>query len=292
TASGYWSVTEDGLFQFGQSQDHRPDLPPVKVRLSALDPLGMPVATDVVAGQRADDPLDGPAITRGREGLKRRGLGSVGDGHMGALETRAFLQAGGDYYRCPLSELQVPPTVLAAYLAPVWRGEQALTPIARVQANGAQELIAAGFERLEPLTAVVAAAPSSWAEGRLVVRSHQLAQAGERALRPRLAKAPAALPALNDRRRGERRGAGAAALQEVVAAIVARYQVQGLLQVSSEAQLRQWPVRRYGARPATVRVEQDRHVTASVDQEAVEAAVRQRGWRVYATTQSADQLPL
>src|SRR5215471_18485919 len=125
TASGYWSVTEDGLFQFGQSQDHRPDLPPVKVRLSALDPLGMPVATDVVAGQRADDPLDGPAITRGREGLKRRGLGSVGDGHMGALETRAFLQAGGDYYRCPLSELQVPPTVLAAYLAPVWRGEQA-----------------------------------------------------------------------------------------------------------------------------------------------------------------------
>ena len=27
TASGYWSVTEDGLFQFGHSKDHRPDLP-------------------------------------------------------------------------------------------------------------------------------------------------------------------------------------------------------------------------------------------------------------------------
>src|SRR6266511_5462377 len=25
TASGYWSVTEDGLFQFGHSKDHRPD---------------------------------------------------------------------------------------------------------------------------------------------------------------------------------------------------------------------------------------------------------------------------
>jgi len=292
TASGDWSVTEDGLFQFGHSKDHRPDLPQVKVMLSALDPLGMPVATDVVAGQRADDPLYVPAITRVREGLKRRGLVYVGDCKMGALETRAFLQAGGDYYLCPLSELQVPPTVLAAYLAPVWRGEQALTPIARVQANGAQELIAAGFERLEPLTAVVAAAPSSWAEGRLVVRSHQLAQAGERALRARLAKAQAAIAALNDRRRGKRRVTELPALQEVVAAIVARYQVQGLLQVSYEAQVRQWPVRRYGDRPATVRVEQDRHVTASVDQEAVEAAVRPRGWRGYATTPSADQLPL
>ena len=292
TASGYWRVTEDGLFQFGHSKDHRPDLPQVKVMLSALDPLGMPVATDVVAGQRADDPLYVPAITRVREGLKRRGLLYVGDCKMGALETRAFLQAGGDYYLCPLSELQVPPTVLATYLAPVWRGEQALTPIARVQANGEQELIAEGFERLEPLTAVVVAAPISWAERRLVIRSHQWAQAGERALRARLAKAQAAIAALNDRRRGKRRVTELPALQEVVAAIVARHQVQGLLQVSYGAQVRQWPVRRYGDRPATVRVEQDRHVTASVDQEAVEAAVRQLGWRVYATTQSADQLPL
>jgi transposase len=57
TASGYWRVTEDGLFQFGHSKDHRPDLPQVKVMLSALDPLGLPVATDVVPGQRAEDPL-------------------------------------------------------------------------------------------------------------------------------------------------------------------------------------------------------------------------------------------
>jgi transposase len=95
-ASGYWTVTEDGLFQFGHSQDHRPDLPQVKVRLSALDPLGMPVATDVVPGQRADNPLYIPAIARVREGLEQRGLWYVGDGKMGALETRALVQVGGD----------------------------------------------------------------------------------------------------------------------------------------------------------------------------------------------------
>jgi transposase len=149
TASGYWSVTEDGLFQFGHSKDHRPDLPQVKVMLSALDPLGLPVATEVVPGQRADDPLYIPAIARVREGLGRRGLLYVGACKMGALETQAFLQAGRDYYLCPLSELQMPSMGLAAYLAPVWTGEQALTPISRVQASGQRELIAEGFERRE-----------------------------------------------------------------------------------------------------------------------------------------------
>jgi len=292
TASGYWTVTEEGLFQFGHSKDHRPDLPQVKVMLSALDPLGMPVATDVVAGQRADDLLYVPAIARVRQSLGRRGLLYVGDCKLGALETRAFVQAGGDYYLCPLSELQVPPTVLAAYLAPVWTGEQAIMPLSRVQANGRRELIADGFERLEPLTAVVGGKGLRWTERRLVIRSHQLAQAGERGLRARLAKAQVAIAALNDRRQGKRRVTELPALQEAVAAIVARYHVPGLLQVRYEAHVRPRPVRRYGSRPATVRQERDMRVTASVDQGAVEAAARQLGWRVYATTQPADQLSL
>jgi transposase len=45
------------LFQFGHSKDHRPDLPQVKVMLSTLDPLGVPLATAVVPGHHADDPL-------------------------------------------------------------------------------------------------------------------------------------------------------------------------------------------------------------------------------------------
>src|SRR6266540_2912939 len=96
TSYGYHQVTEEGVMPFGPSKDHRPDLPQVKVMLSALDPLGLPVATDVVPGQRADDPLYVPAIIRVRESLGRRGLLDVGDCKMGAVETRAFIQAGGD----------------------------------------------------------------------------------------------------------------------------------------------------------------------------------------------------
>jgi len=239
SANGYWTVTEEGLFQFGHSKDHRPDLPQVKIRVSALDPLGMPVATDIVPGQRADDPLYVPAIARVREGLGRRGLLYVGDCKMGALDTRAFLQAGGDSYVCPLSESHVPPALLASYLAPVWTEEQALTLIHRAQPGGTSKLIAEGFERLEPVTAEVAGQRYHWLERRLVIRSFQLAQAAERGLRARLAKAQAAVTALNTRGRGQRRGADPGALREAVA-----------------------------------------------------AAVRQLGWRVYATTQPSAQLSL
>src|SRR4030042_6239257 len=69
TASGYWRVTPEGLFQFGLSKDHRPDLPQVKVMLSSLDPLGLPIATQVVAGGRGADTLYVPAINQRRTGV-------------------------------------------------------------------------------------------------------------------------------------------------------------------------------------------------------------------------------
>lgn len=74
SASGYWTVTEDGLCQCGHSKAHRPDLPHVQVMPAVLAPLGMPLATAGVSGECADDPLYLPAMTRGQESLGRRGV--------------------------------------------------------------------------------------------------------------------------------------------------------------------------------------------------------------------------
>ena len=108
------------------------------------------MATDVVPGQRADDPLYVPAIVRVRESLGRRGALYVGDCKMGAIETRAFIQAGDDAYRCPLSAIQLPPNVWEGYLMPIWTGPQPLTRITRLTATGKRAYIADGDERLEP----------------------------------------------------------------------------------------------------------------------------------------------
>src|SRR6266849_7294459 len=74
TASSYAAVSEEGLLQWGHSKDHRPDLPQLKVMLATLDPLGLPLATELLPGQRADDPLYLPAIARVRACLKKPGL--------------------------------------------------------------------------------------------------------------------------------------------------------------------------------------------------------------------------
>jgi transposase len=292
TASGYWTVTEEGLFQFGHSKDHRPDLPQVKVMMSSLDPLGMPLVTQVVSGERADDPLYIPVIAQVRQGLGCQGLLYVGDSKMGALQTRAFVQAGGDYYLCPLGLVQLPVDVLHKYLAPVWTEEQVLTPIYRQQEDGSQEQIAEGFERTEELTASVNGQTVTWTERRLVIRSFSLAEKGVRGLHTRLTRAQAGLTALTERRRGKKIWHDADELRQAAETILVRRNVVGLLHVDVQEILHERRLRAYGPRPATVRVEQELCLQVTVDEQAVQETEQTLGWRVYATNQRLERLSL
>ena len=74
SASVYATVTEGGLCQFGHRKDERPDLPQVKVMQAVRDPLGMPLATEVVSGERADDPRYLPGLERVQARVGRHGL--------------------------------------------------------------------------------------------------------------------------------------------------------------------------------------------------------------------------
>jgi transposase len=108
------------LFRHGYSKDHRPDLPQFKVMLGALDPMGLPLATLLLAGNEGDDGLYIPAIIRSRQILGMGGRLYVGDSKMSALDTRAFIHAGGDYYLTPLSGVGDVPELMEELLKPVW----------------------------------------------------------------------------------------------------------------------------------------------------------------------------
>lgn len=71
--------------------------------LSTLDPLGMPIAAEILSGEKADDPLYIPAIERVRSTLKQSGLLYIGDCKMGSIATRTHIVSGGDFYLCPLN---------------------------------------------------------------------------------------------------------------------------------------------------------------------------------------------
>jgi len=118
TASAF--VRPDGMFQLGYSKDHRPDLPQLKIPLSALDPLGSPLTTTGLAGNCADDPLYLPEIREVRQSIGRSGLTYIGDCKISALATRAQIVAQDDHYLCPLSALQMPAAELDRLLKPVF----------------------------------------------------------------------------------------------------------------------------------------------------------------------------
>jgi len=292
TVSRYGAVSEDGLLQFGHSKDHRPDLPQLKVMQTVLDPLGMPVATQVVSGEKADDPLYVPAIAQVRQGLEQGGLLYVGDSKMLALATRAFIQAGQDYYLGPLSKVQVSEEQMAAYLQPVWAKQVELTPMQRAREGKPPELIAEGYELSVEVMAEAEPEALTWVERRLVIRSVQSAQAGEVALQARLAKAEHALAELTQPKQGKQRLTALEPLQQAAEAILKQQRVETLLTLSYEERLSERPVRQYRQRPAEIQIERQIHLHVSRNEAAIAQTVAQLGWRVYATNQPADQLGL
>ena len=124
--------------------------------LSTLDRLGLPLATQVVSGERADDPLYIPAIQQVRASLGEHGLLYIGDCKMAAIGMRAFIQTQGDYYLCPLSEKQLPQEALGSYLTPIWQKEQDLTAVTRTTLDGKTETRAEGYEQRLVVTQEIA----------------------------------------------------------------------------------------------------------------------------------------
>ncbi len=283
TGSGYWQVTKDGLFQYGHSKDHRPDQPQLKVVLATLDPMGMPLATQVVAGNKADDPLYIPAIEQVRTGLGKRGLLYIGDCKMMALETRTHLAIGGDQYLGPFSQVQVSQEQMDGYLDAVWSGEQALTTVERRNADGKMEKIAEGFERCVTLTALVEGKEWSWNERHLTIRSLKHAKSATMALEARLQKAQNVLLALTERKQGKQAYTESATLQQAAEQVLKQAEVQGLLRFTVAEQVQEHHVRKYGERPAETRIERQLTIAVERDELAIQEATRCLGWRVYAT---------
>src|SRR5688572_9964133 len=113
----------------------------------------MPLVTDVVPGSRADDPLYVLSLERVKASLGQSGLLYVGDCKMASRQTRAWVVSQGDYYLCPLPQVQLAEGELEAALEAVERREVTLSPVCRESSQTGQvELIAKGYERQEAMT--------------------------------------------------------------------------------------------------------------------------------------------
>jgi len=298
TVSGDHEVTEEGLLQFGHSKDD-PTRPQIKVMMGSLDPLGMPLATDVLSGQRADAGLYIPLLERIRTGLQTPGLLFVGDCKMSALETRAYLARHQDYYLSPLPLTGATAEAMDAWItAGVTQREAGeLEQIWRTNDRGHEGLAAEGYECER--TCCTPGGEVQWSERVLVVRSPMHATQQAAGLEKRLSHAETTLMALTPPRgRGKRQITDEATLMEAIARVLTEHRVEGLLSVAWEKQVEQTTQYVGRGRGSVHReqrvVEKTRyHITQVARQEDCIAALRQRfGWKAFVTNAEQERLSL
>jgi transposase len=242
TSYGYHTSTEEGVMQYGYSKDHRPDLVQLKLMAAAAEPSGHLLASEVHAGDKADDPLYVPLINRVRQMLGRQGLLYVGDSKMAALDTRAQIVANGDFYLMPL-----PLTGDTAKEVETWIDRIVHGPELAQLIYDEQGLVGGGYEFERDLGAEVAGQTVKWRERVQVVRSLSLAQAKAKQLEQRLSKAEAELRKLTPPPgRGKRQYREESTLIAAVQEVLKRHEVLGLLYVSWHRQ--ETPISRYVGR--------------------------------------------
>ncbi len=292
TASSHCGVNPEGLFQWGHSKDHRPDLAQVKIMLSTLDPLGMPIATEILSGEKADDPLYIPAIERVRSTIKQSGLLYIGDCKMASIGTRTHIVSGDDFYLCPLNAKQSPREKLIEYLQPVWDIKQELTTIDYDYADGKTRDIAEGFELKLLQKVEIDGQEISWEERQLIVRSFAIAQTEENYLRERIQKTSDALEQLKIPRRGKKKLTSSDEWESSVAAILKRYRTSGLFKIDIQTQRVQKVKRRYLERQSQIVEEVCFFLDFKINEDAVRQQIQLLGWRVYVTNKTEVQLSL
>jgi transposase len=252
----------------------------------------MPLATEVLSGEHADDPVYLPIIARVREGLQRNGLLYVGDCKMAALPTRATLQAQGDFYLCPLSAVQMPPEQLEQAVEEQRHQEARLVQVMRTDERGQSICIAQGYETVQQLSAQVDGQLQTWLEHRLLVQSMAATHAAQNSLQERLQQAQQALQELTARRQGKARLTERSAVEEAIKGTLTRFRVEGLLCVEIQEQVQERPVRAYRGHLSGVRRQISFTVSSEREEKAISNAMSQLGWRVYATNHLREHLPL
>ncbi len=298
TISGYHVSEEGSLFQYGHSKDD-PSLAQVKLMMAALDPLGLPLVTQVVAGNQADDPLYIPAVDRVLKIIEAVGLLFVGDCKMSALATRRHIHQLEHTYLCPLAMTGGTADEMPRWIQAANAGQYRLEPIYRENAQGEVKLIAEGYEFTRLVGAEVDDKWQEWAERVLIVRSESYRRAMREGLEGRLQRAEQGLLALTPAPgRGRRQIQDEAALVTAAEAVLKAHDVQGLLSYAFERDEKshfKYLGRGRGGpeRPKQEIVTVRYQITAVTRQtEAITALQTTFGWRAYVTDAPVECLTL
>lgn len=276
-------VDADSLLQHGWSKEHRPDLRQFKLMLASLDPLGLPICCQPVAGQRSDNPLYVPAYDAAVAALGTTDVLVVGDSKMSDLATRGHMVAGGSRYLAAYRPLHATAEIARWVETALARPEAwlRLESVDRRTGEVQLEAVVDPFEREQTWRDSTTQQSHTWTERVLVVQATAY-QAGLRRLREQALErlTPDLLKLAQAPTRGRKRYPQEAELAALVSKRIAEAKLAGVVQTALE------PRRLPDGSTAWV-------VAAIwVDLPAWQALVERLGWQVYVTNTTPAQYDL
>jgi transposase len=307
TVSGYHAGGDESLFQYGYSKDD-PTLRQVKVMVAALDPFGLPLVIQVVAGNVADDALYRPAVDRVLQIIDGTGLLFVGDSKMSSLAIRAHIHHLNQHYLCPLAQTGDTAKEMETWVEAANNGTRQLQPIYIKNEKGKRVLLAEGYVFERSVQAKIAPREASdaeseqiieWTEQVFVARSESYRNSQLNGLEGRLQRAITKLLALTPPpARGKHQIQEEAELVNATIAILKAHNVEGFLTYTFERQEKRETKylgrgRGNPNRP-TREIVSVRYQMLTVTRQEVAIAAHQKtlGWRAYVSNTPAEQLNL
>ncbi len=273
-------VEEDSLLQHGYSKEHRPDLRQFKLMLATLDPLGLPICCQPIAGNTGDNGLYVPSYDAAVAALGTNAVLVVGDSKMGDLPTRGHMVARASRYLSAYRPIHAT-SEIAGWVDDALAHAATWLRIETVDRRTGELQLSAvihPFERAQTWIDPANGQAHTWTERVLVVRASAY-QAGLRRLREQaLARlTPDLLQLAQPPTRGRKRYSQESDLAQVVAKRIAEAKLDGVVQTAlEEVRLRDgttaWVV-----------------AAVWVDLRAWQAMVERLGWQIYVSNTTPDQ---
>lgn len=186
---------KDGILQFGHSKNYRPDLLQFKQGLAVLDPAGIPILSETLAGNRADDPCYLPAWRRMVDTIGKPDFLYIADCKAASHETRAVIDHEKGYYLFPLPMTGDTPRHLKELVLNPAHARQAIVLDPKEDPDGQGRTVGEGFvvNRQMDFDNVIA---HRWQERWMVTCSHAHAQRQKKSFDSRMDQAESKLSKL------------------------------------------------------------------------------------------------
>lgn len=287
-------IGEKGILQFGYSKNNRPDLLQFKQGLGTADPAGIPLMTDTMSGERADDRCYLPAWRQMAETVGHCEFLFVADCKAASAQTRATIARNGGNYLFPMPMTgDVPEILKAAVPNPPEEPEKIILSPKAGEEDEEPRCVGVGFV-IETQTEAAADDGSihKWYERRLFVRSDAHAERQKQGIKDSLTKAEKKLHYLKPKKNDT-----ADTLRKRAESILRDCKVSDLISLTVNETVhhkKKYIGRGRPGKDTPYKTVEIRELTISFQHNdaAIDGCLTLAGWRIYVTNTPSEKLSL